>query len=91
MPTLRVLFKIVKMTLLEKSVEDAMLKDLSAELYPMFHALESSASWKLESPVPALPPRVTRPALSTLNSVVVAVAVEDAMAKSKVFVSPLLA
>ena len=85
MPTLRLFFKIVKATLLEKLVEDAMLKDLSVELYPMFHAFESEPNWRFASPVPELLPSVTRPVLSTLKSVVVAVpAVVEAITKSGV-------
>lgn len=91
MPMLRLLFKMVKATLLEKPVEDAMLNDLSVELYPMFQALASEANWKFASPVPELSPIVVRPELSTLKSVVVAVAVDEAIENKVVFVSPLLA
>ena len=91
MPTLRLFFKMVNATLLEKSVEDATLKDLSVELYPTDHALLSEANWKFASPVPELSPTVVRPVLLTLKSVVVAVGVEDAIAKSvdKLPVAPL--
>lgn len=76
----------VSATLAEKLVDEAMLKDLFVELYPMVHALTSEANWKLASPVPELSPKVARPVLATLKSVVVAVPlVVDAMAKSGVF------
>jgi len=85
MPTLRLLFAMVKATLLEKSVEDAMLKDLSVELYPIFQASASEPNRRLASPLPVVPPTVTSPAWSTLKSVVVAVpAVVEAMANSGV-------
>src|SRR3989338_3156300 len=65
-----------------RSVDEAMLKVLSEALYPMIHALLSSANCKTESPVPAELPRVARPLLLTEKSVTSVVAVEELMAKT---------
>ncbi len=72
-------------------VEDAISNALVFERYPIAHAFASAPNWKTASPVPELSPIVVRPVFETEKSVVVAVAVEEPIAKSVVAVSPLLA
>ena len=71
-----------RMTFEERSVDEAMRNDLSDELYPMDHAFASDANWKFASPVADESPIVVAPVLSTAKSVVVAEAVDEAIAKS---------
>src|SRR3989338_3283926 len=75
-------------TLLVSPVEEAMLNALSDELYPIDQALVSTANCALASPVPALSPKAASPVLSIENNVVVALAVEEPMAKRVALVSP---
>jgi len=81
----------VNTALVERLVEEEIVKALLEERYPIDHALGSPANWKVASPVPEESPKLARPVLLTLKSVAVAEAVEEAMAKSIELVSPLRA